>query len=561
MKHILIKLILFFLLTSICSVGQHYRETRAVWLTTNFKLDWPPNTFDEEIQKQSLREIFRDLQKKNFNTVYFQVRSNGTVLYNSNIEPFSPYLTGSVGVKPNYDPLQFAIELGKEFNLEVHAWVNMIRCFSGGDDIFLKHPMHVRNAHPDWTTRVMGENGSLSYWLNPGYFKVQDYLVELLNEIVSNYDVDGIHLDFFRYPGKIFEDEKYFKSYGFEVSIADWRRNNLTSILRKFKERAKPINEYLKVGATPIGIRKSLEEAVGWEGYSSVFQDTETWLKEGLVDYLTPQIYWNLTKNPRFDVLANDWVEKSYDKNIILGLAAYKPDVKVELNEMIEFSRKIDAAGISFFRYDNISANKSNFFKDLVFPTNMPWKVREKISNTNSIAAKYNMWSNDEIIISWNDSFINNSNNTRNYVLLNETKPIKLLGLDKRKVKLKFGRPSKLMYNYSISRINRLWNHESLSNQINIEVPYLADLKKSVNINLRPIVVKNDDNITTILIHSPIKQSVLLEITNKENIGREEILELREGQNLLTINENLKLIATLKITYLSDNQSEEINFL
>ncbi len=220
MKLHCISLLALFLFLSTLIIAQPYRETRAVWLTTNYKLDWPPNTFDENEQKISLRNIFKDLSEKNFNTVYFQIRSNGTVLYNSTIEPFSPYLTGNVGVKPNYDPLQYATELGREFNLEVHAWVNMIRCFTGSDDKFLKHPQHLRNAHPEWTVRVMDENGNLSYWLNPGYYQVQDYLVDLMNEIVSNYDVDGIHLDFFRYPGKDFEDDgKFYTIHGRPVRL------------------------------------------------------------------------------------------------------------------------------------------------------------------------------------------------------------------------------------------------------------------------------------------------------------------------------------------------------
>jgi len=372
MKLISIKILLFIFLLPLINEAQQKRETRAVWITTNFKLDWPPNTTDEDEQKESLKNIFIDLQSKNFNTVYFQVRSNGTVMYNSEIEPFSPYITSEVGKLPSYDPLQYAIDLGKQYNLEVHAWVNMIRCFSGNDDRFLKHPKHVRNANPDWTVRVMDENGSLSYWLNPGYFQVQDYLVDILVEITGRYDVDGIHLDFFRYPDKNFDDDKYFTDYGFNISLADWRRNNITNILRKFKERAIPVNPFLKVGATPIGIRHNLEGARGWEGYSSVFQDTETWLKEELVDYLVPQIYWNFDKNPRFDILAKDWVTKSHNKNIVLGLAAYKSDVKLELNQMIEYSREIGAAGVAFFRYGNIKNNYSSFFNIFRF-----FRIRE----------------------------------------------------------------------------------------------------------------------------------------------------------------------------------------
>ena len=560
MKLHFVNLLSVFLFISALINAQPYRETRAVWLTTNYKLDWPPNTLNEDEQKKSLRNIFQDLSDKNFNTVYFQVRSNGTVLYNSDIEPFSPYLTGTVGVSPSYDPLQYAIELGREFNLEVHAWVNMIRCFSGTDDKFLKHPRHVRNAHPDWTLRVMNDNGSLSYWLNPGYYQVQDYLVDLLNEIVSNYDVDGIHLDFFRYPGKDFKDEKYFTSYGFNVSLDDWRRNNLTNILRKFKEKATPKNPYLKVGATPIGIRTNMEGARGWEGYSTVFQDTETWLREELVDYITPQIYWDFEKNPKFDILAKDWVEKSYGKNIVLGLAAYRKEVKPELQKMIDFSREIGASGIAFFRYQNISFTNSDFFNDLIFPSNMAWKILNSSSEAESITAYYDILEDDEVLITWNDIRELNKDQFRNYVLLDEIKPIKLISLNQNKVKLKFGRPSKLMYNYSISKINRLWNHESLSNNMNVPVPYLASLKQSSNIDTRPIVYKQDINNSLLLIHSMKNQKIIIETITKEEIGKQTFADLKLGENILAINDNLALLKTLRIVYIETNQQEEINF-
>lgn len=552
-------LILLILLAS--SIFAHqYRETRAVWLTTNYKLDWPPNTFNEDEQKSALRNIFKDLNQKNFNTIYFQVRSNGTTLYKSAIEPFSPYLTGSVGFSPSYDPLQYAIELGKEFNLEVHAWVNMMRCFSGNDDKFLKHPLHVRNAHPDWTVRVMEENGNLSYWLNPGYFKVQDYLVDILNEIVSNYDVDGIHLDFFRYPGKDFEDEKYFNDYNLNISLEDWRRNNLTNILRKFKLKAKPINPYLKVGATPIGIRKNLDGAQGWEGFSTVFQDTETWLKEELVDYLAPQIYWDFDKNPKFDVLARDWVDKSYNRNIVLGLAAYRDDVKIELGKMIDFSREIGAAGIAFFRYKNIELNNSNFFNDLIFPANMVWKNSNGQQKENEISATYNTLSDEDVLIFWDEKNNKISKSLRNYVLLNETKPIKLISLDKNKVKLKFGNPSKLMYSYSISKIDRLWNYTALSNKLNISVPYLNKLKKSANISFRPVIYKLNKDKSLLLLYSTTNQKAIIQIITKENTGKEKYFDLIIGQNIVAISENPDMLKSIKIVFSETNEKEEINF-
>lgn len=552
------KISLSILIISI-SVYAQVRETRAVWVTTNFKLDWPPNTFDENVQKESLYRIFENLSQRHFNTVYFQVRSNGTVLYKSDIEPFSPYITGDLNVEPGYDPLQYAIDLGKKFNIEVHAWVNMMRCFSGSDDIFLRHPKHIRNTHPNYTIRVM-DNGKLSYWMNPGFYKVQDYLVNILNEIVSNYDVDGIHLDFFRYPSKQFEDEKYFSNYGLNVSLGDWRRNNLTTILRKFKDSLKSINPYLKVGVTPIGIRKSLKDANGWEGYSSVFQDTEEWLKEGLVDYLTPQIYWDFEKNPKFDVLAKDWVQKSYSRNIILGLAAYKEDVKLELHDMVKIAREIGAAGVSFFRYNNISSKSDKYFSNISMPSNMLWKIKPNQEPDTNIYSAYKSLSEDKVIISWFDRETENKNYSRTYLLLGDDKPQKFLSLDKNKVKLKFGNPSKLMYKYQINKLDRLWNFNSISNPLAVIVPFLQVLKQSAYFNSDLILYKKNEYQAYLSITSDTNQSALIGFINKENLKKQIITNLKLGINIVLIDESLKILKKIVVTYDKTNRKEELNF-
>ncbi len=545
-------------------ISQVPRETRAVWITTNFKLDWPPNSFDETVQKTKLREIFINLKNKHFNTVYFQVRSNGTVMYKSEIEPFSPYFTGTVDLPPSYDPLQLALDLGKEFNIEVHAWINMVRCFSGSDERILLNSKHVRNKHSDWTVRVMSENGTLAYWLNPGISQVQDYLADLMVELTSKYDVDGIQLDFFRYPDKNFDDQKYFKSNGLNVSLNDWRRNNLTTILRKFKEKANPLNPYLKVGVTPIGIRNNLPGASGWEGYSSVFQDTERWLKEELVDYLVPQIYWNFNKNPKFDVLAKDWVEKSHNKNIILGLAAYKPEVKTELKEMIEFGRSIGSAGISFFRYENIAGLDDNYFNDIAFPTNMPWKVSNSKYQPEDFLCTFEELSSDEVVLNWdNNHAIKNPNQIWYYVLFDNTNKksiAKIISLDKRSAKLKFANPSKLAYNYNLGKIDRLWNEVNLSNPIWVKVPFLNELKKSSFVSTRPVLFRQNSSVGYLAIYSDSVQKVTLEIISKENLIKQKLTDLVIGQNILEIRENLKLLSSIRITFENDGKIEELNF-
>ncbi len=558
--------IILLLFISIISLNQIYlsdnlpRETRAVWVTTNFALDWPPKSYDEKEQKLALRNIFEDIRNRNFNTVYFQVRSNGTVLYNSVIEPFSPYFKGEVGFKPNYDPLQYAIELGREFNLEVHAWVNMMRCFSGSDDSFLKHPRHIRNSKPELTVRVMDENGNLSYWMNPGYFKSQEYLVDLLLEISSNYDIDGIQLDFFRYPGKNFDDQDYFSKYGLNTSLEDWRRNNLTMILRKFKEKVKPLNPFMKIGVTPIGIRRNLDGAVGWEGYSEAFQDTETWLSEGLVDYLAPQIYWDFENNPKFDVLAKDWVGKSNNKNIVLGLAAYKNDVKTELSEMIEFSREIGAAGISFFRYNFLLADSEEYFNEIALPKNMPWKEEIVMPPHDSINSKLVKLSDDEILIEW-DNYSKNINRLfRSFLLLLEENPVRFFSLDKDKIKLKFGKPSRLVYNYRICKLDRLWNCNSRTKQLDVVVPYLYSLKRSSQINTKPTFHRYENNLAILSIFSPKKQSATIDLNNIENIIKQSVAELEEGINFIAIKENLELLKSIRIVFSETKNEEELTF-
>ncbi|MCP5061938.1 MAG: family 10 glycosylhydrolase, partial [Ignavibacteriae bacterium] len=527
-------LIFFLLIFQLATVAQVQRETRAVWLTTNFASDWPPNTYDIQIQKDSLREIFRSLKSKHFNTVYFQVRSNGTSMYRSFIEPFSPYITGTVGDDLPYDPLQFAIDLGKEFHLEVHAWVNMVRCFTGSNESILSHPDHVRSKHPEWTVRRMRDDGKLSYWLNPGLFEVQEHLTRILLEISNNYDIDGIHLDFFRYPDKSFKDREIYNQFSNNLTLDDWRRNNLTEILRSFKKRVKPKNPYLKVGATPIGIRKSLKGAIGWEGYSSVYQDTEKWLQEGLVDYLTPQIYWPFEDNPRFDVLADDWVKKAYGKNIVLGLAAYKPDVKIELDEMVNYSRKISAAGISFFRYKHIAQVEDSYFSKLAFPKEMSWKVNNKIDTHYNFECNTKDISTNEVLLSWRDL----DNNDLRYYALNSftndsTYSTKLISPKKNKIKLKFGKPKKLQYKYSIGKLDRLWNESNMCNQFAVNVPYLKSLKKSANISTKPMLVELSDSNSFLSLFSSFDQDIVLEIITKENLITQRKVNLSFGQNIL----------------------------
>jgi uncharacterized lipoprotein YddW (UPF0748 family) len=554
------------LLTQFITAQQVARETRAVWVSTNFALDWPPKTYNPNVQKESLKNIFKNLRNKHFNTIYFQVRSNGTVMYNSSLEPFSPYLTGVVGKIPSYDPLEYAIKLGKEYGIEVHAWLNMVRCFAGSNKDILLSPLHIKNIHPQWTKKKTYSNEKISYWLNPGLFEVQEYLTRILLEIANNYNVDGIHLDFFRYPDKNFDDETEYKQAGTSLSKDDWRRNNLTQILVDFKKRVNPQNPYLKIGITPIGIRKNLTGANGKEGYHAVYQDTEYWLKEALVDYLVPQIYWPFKDNPNFGILAQDWVNKSYGKNIVLGLGAYKPEIKFELNEMINFSREINAAGIAIFRYSNIADINNSYFNNIAFPKNMPWKYKESPfikDTTNCLDWGISKSQNDEILISWQNEKSPSSNIrfiALNKILDKNNYTPRLLSPTHTKIKLKYSNPKYLAYQYQIENIDRLWNTVCSTKIFNIKVPYLQSLKISAQIKTKPIFIKIDNKNYIISIFSHNRQEIILETVSKEGLVNQTKSELKFGNNLINITQNFNLIRTLRIIYGDGKTTDEMNF-
>ena len=141
MKKPLAVFILFLFLVGSTS-AQLARETRAVWLTTNFRLDWPPKTTNQQIQQKELSDIINDVKRKKLNTLFFQVRSNGTTMFESSYEPYSPYLTGKTGKMPDYDPLEEAIKLSRKRGLDIHAWVNVMRCFAGEEFFILENPNH-----------------------------------------------------------------------------------------------------------------------------------------------------------------------------------------------------------------------------------------------------------------------------------------------------------------------------------------------------------------------------------------------------------------------------------
>lgn len=551
---------------------QPKQEVRAVWLTTNLQLDWPPKTLDQEIQKKALINILDDLKRKNFNTIYFQVRSQGSVMYKSMIEPWSQYLTGVLGGEPMYDPLKFLLEEAHKRNFEVHAWVNMIRCKTGEQYPPISNPPHILNRNPDWVKQYV-EGSNVSNWLDPGLPEVKEYLKNICVELIASYDLDGIHFDFIRYPGNNFDDSYSYSLYGSGISLSDWRRENINTLVSSIYDTLISTKPMLKVGSAPIGIYENIPGARGWEGKNSVFQDSREWLRRGKQDYLVPQIYWDLENNPRFDVLINDWVINNNGRQIIAGIGAYERNVFQQLDKLISVSRAYNSNGQSFFRSENISGNKFNGYttlsnippmkwKDNV-PPNAPYELSAKNlpdrlglielvwgiplpANDGDTAKYYNIYKSEDNFIDRNNSkYLSNFSN-RYYFYDN------------------LNRPSQLEYYYQVSALDK-GNNESLdaTEIVKVELINLKNvLRHVIPVSLSFLKPQKIDD--KIFFSVDLVKSGSLKIELKSESGKliKPIFDgyAKVGQNILYFDSKDLKSQKVKLRVKSGEYFEEISF-
>ena len=385
------------------------RETRAVWLTTIGGLDWPriqaTDAASRERQKQELIRILDNYQRANINTVIFQTRVRAALLYPSKIEPWELSLTGTAGQSPGYDPLAFCIDECHKRGMELHAWVVCIpigtkerQAKYGAASLVKKHPELVKTA----------KGGEM--FMIPGKPETADHIASICKEIVENYDVDGISLDYIRYPESIynFSDEELYPRSSSQ-SKADWKRENITRIVRRVHDVVKPIKPWVKLSSSPIGKYRdtSRYSAGGWNGYHAVWQDPVLWLKEDWQDLLFPMMYF--TGNNYYPFLYQ-WLENSYGHPICPGLGIYFLDPREgrwTLNEVraeMHTARNSGIGGIAFYRGEFLTKNCKGIYDttcDEFFPypaltARMTW-MGDTIAPPAPTALRY-----DKEELSWN---------------------------------------------------------------------------------------------------------------------------------------------------------------
>lgn len=315
-------------------------EFRAVWVATVSNIDWPskPGLSTEE-QKSEAIEILSRQQKLNMNAIILQIRPAADAFYPSDLEPWSQYLSGTPGKAPEpfYDPLQFWIEECHKRGMEFHAWLNPFRVSQNANKPLAGN--HVAFQHPDWILKY----GNLLYF-DPGLPQTREFVVKVVKDIVSRYDVDAIHFDDYFYPyplAEAFPDtvsfELYSRGFRFE-NKADWRRENVDIIIKLLNDTIKATKPWVKFGISPFGVwRNKTDDPLGSDtkagatNYDHLYADVIKWQRNGWIDYLLPQIYWQIG-HPQadFDLLLNWWKDHVYMRGMYIGHAVYKIDAKSE---------------------------------------------------------------------------------------------------------------------------------------------------------------------------------------------------------------------------------------
>lgn len=346
-------------------------EIRAVWLTTNYGLDWPKRSASTpaavEKQKRELCRMLDIIKDMNLNTVFFQARLRSDVLYDSKYEPYNSVITGTRGKTPLYDPLAFAIEECHKRGLQCHAWVV---CMNVGKAEVVKKQgaASLPSKFPDMCILYKGE-----WYLNPGVPQTRDYLVGIVREIVENYGVDGIHLDYIRYPDRAadFPDRAFYNKYATAgEALSAWRINNVNRIVYGIYDAVKGYDPHIQVSSAVLGKRNRLPNfsSFGWSGIEAAYQDAAAWMKNGKHDFVAPMLYYS---DRSFYPFLKDWVANSNGCPIVAGLGAYRllgSEGDWSLSDFmpqIYLGRHFGASGTAFYRMQQLVENTKSLSMQL----------------------------------------------------------------------------------------------------------------------------------------------------------------------------------------------------
>lgn len=346
---------------------------RGVWVSSVANIDYPSQQgLSADQLKSEADTILNNIAAMGLNTVFLQVRPSADALYQSALFPWSRYVSGTTGQAPDgdFDVLAYWVEGAHSRGLQLHAWLNPYRITRDGKEELDALPeTSPAKQHPEWVVEYES-----NYYFNPGLPAVQQLVVDGAAEIVRNYDVDGIHLDDYFYPGTDFNDAAAYARYGEDFDdIGDWRRDNVNTLIASLDETVHAINPELSFGVSPAGIWDNKadnpkgSDTNGRSSYREIYCDSVEWVKRGTVDYICPQLYWSIGYEiADFEVLVDWWqdIVSTSDVALYIGIGAYRAaeaepgDVwygTAELERQLDIlDNSIDIQGEVFFSYASL---------------------------------------------------------------------------------------------------------------------------------------------------------------------------------------------------------------
>ena len=402
-------------LLPVVSSAQAKPEFRGVWVATVDNIDWPSRgNYNTDLQKAEFIKLLDMHQRNGMNAVIVQVRPVTDAFYPSQYEPWSEFLTGRQGQPPvpYYDPLEFMIAETHKRGIEFHAWMNPYRAvFNIGKSSIAAN--HITKIHPEWFLTY----GDKRYF-DPGNKEVQQYLTNVVKDVVSRYAVDAIHFDDYFYPykipGKNFPDYGTYNKYGNGLKKDDWRRSNTDSIISMLAVVIKKENPQCQFGISPFGVWRNIDKDPvngsntngAQTNYDDLYADILLWLQKGWIDYVAPQLYWEFGhKIAPYQVLINWWNTHSYGKKCYIGLGIYRANSNAAWKDLTQLPRMIDTLrskaniqGMIFFSSKTFEKNpngwndslRNNYFRLPVFPAPMAWidSVKPEAPQINSIGLR-----------------------------------------------------------------------------------------------------------------------------------------------------------------------------
>jgi uncharacterized lipoprotein YddW (UPF0748 family) len=472
--------------------AQPKREIRGVWLTTNFALDWPNHPLrtqtDIERQKEDLDRMLDKLKDTGINLVFMQARLRGDVIYPSRIEPVNKYFCQQTSAV-KYDPLAYAIAACRKRGMECHAWLVVYPVGSSRiTGARRKGKKTSRTLPVPDRYKDMAKSFKGTLYLDPGHPKTIDYLVNLVKEIVSEYDLDGIHFDYIRYPdnsGK-FPDRDTYERYGGGENKADWRRGNINRFVYAVYDMVKSLKPWVQVSSSVVGMYDTLS-GVGrrhWTAFHSVYQDPADWLQKGKHDFIVPMMYY---ADNLFFPFVNDWMARSSGRFVVPGLGLYQMDANEfgwgtdVLLKQIQYSREQRTQGNVFFRARYLSDNKkgicgaisSRFYSTPAILPALTWLSRSLPEVPHRINARKNR---NALLLEWDKVSAANISGTgifynvyrsKNFpVNIHDPRNLIAVRLENNSCEIPFDDRSKSGYYYVVTSYDRYHNESGASNPV-----------------------------------------------------------------------------------------------